>query len=1149
MAKTYTTGLVITGDASGGIRAVHATRDEIKRLDAQTARSARTTRTAAASMERSYAGVASSLATARTAVLALGAGAVLNKTISAFADFEKGLIGVGKTTNIAGAELDSIGQKIQELSGRVPVATTQLLEIAQSAGQLGVKGSANILRFTETVAKLGTSTDLVGEEAASSFARLLTVTGEPIRNVDRLGAAVVALGNNFAATESEITGVSTRVAQSTAQFDVGVANVLGISTALKAVGVEAEAGGTQIGLAFQSINDAVRNGGKQMQILQRITGQTGDALREQFLGGQSAAVFQAFIEGLSRVREQGGDVTAVLDSMGLTGTRATQVLGTLATRSDVLADAIGQANKGWKDNVALNNEAAVAAQSVSAQWQIAQNRAASAAVAFGEIFKPAALKSLGAMQVGFGALAEHMDVVVQSGTVLAGLFVGRLTGSLVTATQGQIGAATAAVRLAAAERDTAAQTVRVAQAEAIAAERAVIMARAQVGLTQGTSAQAAALKTLNVTTRSAIASRAALTEATLASSAANTTYARTASGAALAARGLSTAMGVLGGPVGVAVLAASALYSFRHELLGMAEPSRKAEAALDEYTDSIDRNSKAALNNGLAHLRAELAKTEAAYRSVHAQAEKLSADRAPPTAGRSPMPGFNAEGLAKTLEANDLKQKADAQRAAIDELEKSQKDLAAALRGDTNGGGGQTGGGNTGGDEGTAALLNEYDANTVKLRKLQADRAKLVEAMGSAAPENLRRYKTAVASIDDEIANLGKTSKKTAAAGATAAQQLESAYQSAASQLAEQVTLFDSTGQAAQTRYQLEHGELSAVSDARAANLLSMAQELDALNAQKEAVKALFPEFEQLDRIKSLQQQTANLPPELQTFGKRRAAQMLQDTATEGLPQGPGLDAQYSGAFGEASRLEDDRAKYEEKYQQRLDAFRAYAATHKEEAAQVNQAIEALDRDHQSRMLSYDRQTQKARMAGYEDLYGSVTDIVGTFAGEQSAIYKTMFAGEKAYHIASVLMNSTDAIAKAWASAPFPANLPAVATTAVETGALQAAISGVGLSGQAHAGMDNIPREGTWLLDRGERVVDQRTNGDLKQYLQREKGGATKRGGDVVFAPNITVQAQQGVSDKDAQAQGRELYRGLRQQFEQFVLDEKRPGGLLEGTG
>jgi hypothetical protein len=41
----------------------------------------------------------------------------------------------------------------------------------------------------------------------------------------------------------------------------------------------------------------------------------------------------------------------------------------------------------------------------------------------------------------------------------------------------------------------------------------------------------------------------------------------------------------------------------------------------------------------------------------------------------------------------------------------------------------------------------------------------------------------------------------------------------------------------------------------------------------------------------------------------------------------------------------------------------------------------------------------------------------------------------------------------------------------------------------AHSGIDNIPTEGTWLLDKGERVLSPRQNRDLTQFLTKTNGG------------------------------------------------------------
>ena len=87
------------------------------------------------------------------------------------------------------------------------------------------------------------------------------------------------------------------------------------------------------------------------------------------------------------------------------------------------------------------------------------------------------------------------------------------------------------------------------------------------------------------------------------------------------------------------------------------------------------------------------------------------------------------------------------------------------------------------------------------------------------------------------------------------------------------------------------------------------------------------------------------------------------------------------------------------------------------------------------------------------------------------------------------------------------------AAVAVQTNDLMSAIQGVALSGMAHDGIDNIPKEGTWLLDKGERVVDSRTNSDLKDYLA--KGGGS--GGDVYYTQTIHIaSAGSATSESDA---------------------------------
>lgn len=346
-----------------------------------------------------------------SAVAFAGFAASIAYVTKEFSDYEKALVGVGKTTNIEGKKLEDFGKKFQELAARIPVSTNELLGIAQAAGQLGVKGEENLLKFTDTVAKLGVATDLSGEEAATALTRILTVTGEGVGQIDKFGSVIVALGNNFAATESEITRVATEVSRATSVFGVSAAEAAALSAALKSVGVQAELGGSAVGRAYRAIDASIRTGGASLERLSQLTGMTGEELRKTF-AEDSTAVFQKFIEGLGRVAANGGDTTKTLAAFKLKGEEILKVLPVLAQRSELVGQALDMANKEMKDATALNQEAARAFSTVSADAQILSNVFTTFATNIGKQLAPEVSKLLKGLTEIIKAFSETDSTLV-----------------------------------------------------------------------------------------------------------------------------------------------------------------------------------------------------------------------------------------------------------------------------------------------------------------------------------------------------------------------------------------------------------------------------------------------------------------------------------------------------------------------------------------------------------------------------------------------------------------------------------------------------------------------------------------------------------------------------------------------------------------
>lgn len=270
---------------------------------------------------------------------AISAMVIIHDIVTTITAFETGLTGVGKTTNLAGTALEDLGDAITAMSGQMSTGTAELLEIAQSAGQLGVTGESNILAFTDAVAKLGSASDLAGEDAATALARMLNVTGEATSEVGTLAAVIVELGNNMAITESQIAHVGQQVALSTAVFGTSSTEAAAMGAAMGSMGIRAQLAGSAMGRTMRSIDKAVRQGGEGMQALEQITGKTASEIEETFRDNALSGVV-LLLEGLKDLDGAGGDTTMALEALGLQGEEILKVLPSMALRVDDVKTAL-----------------------------------------------------------------------------------------------------------------------------------------------------------------------------------------------------------------------------------------------------------------------------------------------------------------------------------------------------------------------------------------------------------------------------------------------------------------------------------------------------------------------------------------------------------------------------------------------------------------------------------------------------------------------------------------------------------------------------------------------------------------------------------------------------------------------------------------
>ncbi|MGN0181023.1 MAG: phage tail tape measure protein [Candidatus Ornithomonoglobus sp.] len=389
----------------------------------------------------------------RAAIATAAAGVASAK---AAIDFEDNFANVKKTVEGTPEQLEAVKQGIIDMTtvgvnghNAIPQTTAQLTELAAAGGQLGIT-TDNIIDFTEVMAQMGTATNLAGEEGAATLARFMNVTNTDQSKIRNLGSSIVDLGNNFATTEAEIASLALRMGETGGVIGISAQDILGYSTALSSMGIQAEAGGSAVSRIWMTMQKAVAGGDESLEKFAKVSGKSSKEFAEQWKNDASGA-FQDFIKGLSESEDQ----ISTLDELGFGNIRDIAALQALASTKgiELMTDALERSNKAWEENTALQTEADTKAQTTAGQLAITKNNIVETARSLGEVMLPTitdvsagvrtfaqnlnemsdsekeAVIKTAAVTVGLAALAKGTAGTIKTvGTITEG--VGKLTKSV-----------------------------------------------------------------------------------------------------------------------------------------------------------------------------------------------------------------------------------------------------------------------------------------------------------------------------------------------------------------------------------------------------------------------------------------------------------------------------------------------------------------------------------------------------------------------------------------------------------------------------------------------------------------------------------------------------------------------------------------------
>ena len=391
------------------------------------------------------------------AIVAAGIAVALKEIYEYFAscaqasmDFESAITGVAKTTDLTDEELAAMSDSIKALSTEIPATTEEIAAVAEAAGQLGIQKDA-LLDFTEIMTMLGTATNMTADEAATALARFANITGMATGNYGRLGSVIVDLGNNFATTESEIVAMGTRLASAGKLAGLTEPEIMALAAAMSSVGIEAEAGGTAMTQTLNAIEKAVAKGGDDLAEFARIAGMSSEEFSSAWKNDAMSAL-TSFIGGLGKLDEQGESTVLVLEDLGLTGIRQSNMLKALGLAADQMTGAVNTANTAWQQNTGLANEANKRYATAQSRLTMMQNAYNNLKVAIGDAYTPALSEAYGVgtkVLNSITAFIQKNPALVNAITAFAGV-IGAVVAALAAyAVAAKIAAAASAILTAA----------------------------------------------------------------------------------------------------------------------------------------------------------------------------------------------------------------------------------------------------------------------------------------------------------------------------------------------------------------------------------------------------------------------------------------------------------------------------------------------------------------------------------------------------------------------------------------------------------------------------------------------------------------------------------------------------------------------------
>lgn len=313
-----------------------------------------------------------------------GAKQKMEEFVNAYAQMEEAKANVRKYTGLTKKEVDELNESLQKMDTRT--SREQLNALAGDAGRLGITAKDKILEFVQAADIINVALgDDLGDGAVANVGKLAMLFEEDRRlglkdAMLATASTINELAQNSSAAAGYLEDFTARVSGVGKMAGLSQAQIMGFAAVLDENMQQDETAATAFA---QLLAKMYSEPAKFAKYAGKSVKEFSDLLRND--------ANEAVLSFFANVKAQGGfqEIAPMLEGMGLSGTRATSVLTTIADKLDNVRKMQEMATKAYQDGTSAVNEFTVQNSTAQAELDKAKNRAADLAAELGEALYPA----------------------------------------------------------------------------------------------------------------------------------------------------------------------------------------------------------------------------------------------------------------------------------------------------------------------------------------------------------------------------------------------------------------------------------------------------------------------------------------------------------------------------------------------------------------------------------------------------------------------------------------------------------------------------------------------------------------------------------------------------------------------------------------